>query len=345
MNPMIDLRSDTVTKPTPAMRQAMANAEVGDDVYSEDPTVNLLQERVADMLGKEAALFVPSGSMANQLAIKLHTVPGEEIICEAGGHVFNYETGGPAFLSNVQVHTIPGTRGVITVEDITPAIRSAVYYNPRTALICLENTHNKAGGTIFPLEEMKRIRTFAGERTIALHLDGARLWNASVASGVPMRSYAEQCDTVSVCFSKGLGAPVGSALAGSRVMIERARKFRKIFGGGMRQAGILAAAALYAMEHHLDRLREDHEHARLFAEAAGSIPGIAIDPHTVQTNIIIMDVAGTKRTPAEIVAAVKKEGLLISEMGYTTIRAVTHLDVSRDDVQRAAQIMMRSLKK
>ena len=339
MDPVIDLRSDTVTRPTPAMRTAMANADVGDDVYAEDPTVNRLQERMADLLGKESALFVPSGVMANQIAVKCHTEPGDELIIEAGGHIFNYETGGAAFLSGVQVHTIAGTRGVLTLEQIVPAIRPPVYYNARTALICLENTHNKAGGTVYPIEEIRRIRTFAAERNIRMHLDGARLWNASVASGIPPGAYAALFDTVSVCFSKGLGAPVGSALAGTRETIARARKFRKILGGGMRQAGILAAGALYAIDHHVDRLREDHANARLFAEAAAAIPGFSVDLATVQTNIVIMDIAGTGRTPADLVGALRNRGVLISEMGYTTLRAVTHLDVIADDVRRAAAII------
>ena len=259
----IDLRSDTVTKPSREMRESMSSAEVGDDVYGEDPTVNLLQDKTADILGKEAALFVPSGVMANQLAIKTHTQPGDEVIVESDSHIFNFETAGASFLSNVQLHTLDGNHGILNAEQITQSIRSLVYYNPRTSLVCLENTHNKAGGTIYPIDEIKSISELARNRNIALHLDGARLWNASIASGIKPKEYARFFDTVSVCFSKGLGAPVGSALAGTREKIEKARKYRKIFGGGMRQAGILAAGALFALEYNRERLKEDHKKAKL----------------------------------------------------------------------------------
>jgi threonine aldolase len=335
----IDLRSDTVTKPTPAMREAMMRAEVGDDVYAEDPTVNRLQDHVAALLGKEAALFVPSGVMANQIAIKCHTQPGEEIIVEAGGHVFNYETAAAAFISNTQVMPIAGTRGVMRLEQIIPAIRSDIYYNPRTALICLENTHNRAGGTIYPLDEIERISLYARSRNIRMHLDGARLWNASVATGIALKVYASQFDTVSVCFSKGLGAPVGSALVGSRETITRARKFRKILGGGMRQAGILAAAALHAVEHHQERLAIDHANARKFAEAMNGIRGVSVDPSAVQTNIVVLEIGETGRTVEECIRRSRDAGVLISEMGYTTLRAVTHMDVSEEEVMHAAEIV------
>ncbi len=340
----IDLRSDTVTKPTPAMREAMMRADVGDDVYAEDPTVNRLQERVAELLGKEAALFVPSGVMANQIAIKCHTQPGEEIIVEAGGHVFNYETAAAAFISNTQVMPIAGARGVMRLEQIIAAIRSDIYYNPRTALVCLENTHNRAGGTIYPIEEIERISSFVRSRNIRMHLDGARLWNASVATGIPLKTYASHFDTVSVCFSKGLGAPVGSALAGSREIITRARKFRKILGGGMRQAGILAAAAIYAIDHHIDRLAIDHANARLFAGEMDGIPGVVVDPSAVQTNIVVMEIDGTGRTTEECIRQAKESGVLLSEMGYTTLRAVTHMDVPSEEVKHAAAVVGRLLK-
>ena len=237
----IDLRSDTVTKPSAAMRQAMANAEVGDDVFGEDPTVVKLQEKVAALLGKEKALYVPSGVMSNQLAIKAQTEPGDEIICEQDAHIFNYETAAPSLISSVQVKTLPGLRGVIRAEQLTAAMRPKVYYMPRSRMISLENTHNRSGGTIYPLGEIEKISAFARSHEMLMHLDGARLWNAWVATGIHPKEYAQHFDSVSVCFSKGLGAPVGSAVVGSAAMIERVHKWRKVFGGGMRQAGIIAA--------------------------------------------------------------------------------------------------------
>ena len=341
----IDLRSDTVTKPSREMRESMSSAEVGDDVYGEDPTVNLLQDKTADILGKEAALFVPSGVMANQLAIKIHTQPGDEVIVESESHIFNFETAGAAFLSHVQLHTVTGNHGILKAEQITQSIRSPIYYNPRTSLVCLENTHNKAGGTIYPLEEIKSISELARNRNIALHLDGARLWNASVASGIMPKEYARFFDTVSVCFSKGLGAPVGSALAGTREKIEKARKYRKIFGGGMRQAGILAAGALFALEHNRERLKEDHKKAKLLAEKLQRVLGIHIDQEYVQTNIIVIDIKARKESSGDILAKLKTKGLLLSEMGSTTLRAVTHLDVSMEQINSAAEIIQSVLGK
>lgn len=338
----IDLRSDTVTKPSAAMREAMASAQVGDDVYGEDPTVNLLQEKVAGILGKEAALFVPSGVMANQIALKVHTQPGDEVIAESGSHIFNYETAAAAFISNVQIHTIEGRHGVILAEQIPGAVRSPVYYNPRTRLICLENTHNRAGGTIYPFEELKKISALAHRMEMAMHLDGARLWNAWMATGIQPQEYAQHFDSVAVCFSKGLGAPVGSAVAGSKGFIEQARKIRKILGGGMRQAGVLAAAAIYALENNVERLREDHQKARFFAEQLRSLPGFVINLDTVQTNIVIIDIGQTGKTPGEIIAVLRALGVLLSEMSHTTIRAVLHLDVSQDEVARAVEVMKTS---
>ncbi len=339
----IDLRSDTVTKPSQAMREAMASAEVGDDVYGEDPTVNRLQEMVASMLGKEAALFVPSGVMANQIALKVHTQPGDEVITESGAHIFNYETGAAAFISNVQIHPIEGKRGVITADQIPAAVRSPVYYNPKTRLICLENTHNRAGGTIYPIEEIKKVSTLARSSEISMHLDGARLWNAWMATGIHPKEYGQWFDSVSVCFSKGLGAPVGSALAGTKNFVDGARKVRKILGGGMRQAGILAAAGIYAMQNNVERLREDHAKARFFAEQLNSLPGFAIDMESVQTNIVIIDIAKTGKTPGQITAILRALHVLLSEMTHTTIRAVMHLGVSKDEVARAVEIIKTSL--
>jgi threonine aldolase len=335
----IDLRSDTVTKPSAEMRKAMCAAEVGDDVYGEDPTVNLLQKTTADILGKETALFVPSGVMANQLALKSQTSPGDEVIVECESHIFNFETAGASFLSHVQLNTLRGDHGVLTAPHINQAIRSPIYYNPTTSLICLENTHNKAGGTMYPLEEIKSISELARKKNIALHLDGARLWNASAASGIKPKEYSQFFDTVSVCFSKGLGAPVGSALAGTREIIEKARKFRKIFGGGMRQSGILAAGALYALDHNIDRLNEDHKKAKLFAQKLMGISGIHIDLDYVQTNIVVIKIDGRGGGTGKILSQLKSKGVLLSEMDASTLRAVTHLDVSMEQVTRAAEIM------
>ena len=333
---MIDLRSDTVTKPSHEMREAMVSAEVGDDVYGEDPTVNRLQERVAELLGKEAALFVPSGVMANQLAIKVQTQPGDEVIVESESHIFNFETAGAAFLSNVQLCTVKGTHGILKAEQVPQAIRSSVYYNPKTSLLCLENTHNKAGGTIYPLEEIQKIHDVARNRKLSLHLDGARLWNASVATGIALKEYARYFDTVSVCFSKGLGAPVGSALTGTREKIESARKYRKIFGGGMRQVGILAAGALFALDHNIERLKEDHDKAKWLANELSNLPGITLDLNSVQTNILIFNMSGRSESADELIAQLKAQGVLISEMGNSTLRAVTHLDVSMEQIKRAS---------
>ncbi len=336
---IIDLRSDTVTKPSPEMRKAMMTAEVGDDVYGEDPTVNRLQESVARLLGKEAALFVPSGVMANQIALKIQTQPGDEVIVERDSHVFNYETAAAAFLSRIQLNTLKGVRGVLNADQILQEVRSPVYYNPRVSLVCLENTHNRAGGTIYPLEEIKRIRTLLKKKKISLHLDGARLWNASVATGIAPKEYAKYFDTVSVCFSKGLGAPVGSAIAGPARLIDSARKYRKIFGGGMRQVGILAAGALYALEHNIDRLKEDHANARALAKTASLIKGIEVDIDSVQTNIVIMKIERRKERAEEILIRLKRKGLLLSEMSHTLLRAVTHIDVTRDHIVRASEIL------
>ncbi|MBW7887053.1 MAG: low-specificity L-threonine aldolase [Bacteroidetes bacterium] len=337
MEKIIDIRSDTVTKPTTAMRQAMANAEVGDDVFGEDPTVNILQEKVASLLGKEKALFVPSGCMSNQLAIKAHTNAGDEILVERDAHIFNYETAAPSVMSSVQVQTVPGKKGIFSVEQLPSLIRPDIYYMPKTKLIAVENTHNRAGGTIFPLEEINKLSRFAKERNIIFHLDGARLWNASVATGIPMKTWAEQFDSVSVCFSKGLGAPVGSAICGSAEFISKVRKWRKVFGGGMRQAGIIAAGALYAVENHVERLKEDHQKAKYFAEELSSVTQFSIDLESVQTNIILIDVQKTGKTPNEIISLLKANSILVSSGTFTSLRAVMHLDVSMEEIRYAVQ--------
>ncbi|MDZ7344860.1 MAG: aminotransferase class I/II-fold pyridoxal phosphate-dependent enzyme [candidate division KSB1 bacterium] len=331
----IDLRSDTVTRPTAGMRRAMAEAEVGDDVFGEDPTVNRLQEMVAELLGMEAALFVPSGTMGNQISIHCHTQPGDEIICEAGSHFLHFESGAMAALHGVQARYLAGECGVITAKQIEEALRGEAHYFPRSRMIAIENTHNMAGGTVFPITEIERIRQLAKARGLLMHLDGARLWNACAASGLTPRQYARSFDSVSVCFSKGLGAPIGSAVAGSKEFIARARRVRKMFGGGMRQVGVLAAAAIYALENHLERLQEDHAHARRLAEALHELGGIHIDLATVQTNIVIIHIAQAKLTAAAALEALKKEGVLLVPFGATLLRAVTHLEVSAADIERA----------
>jgi threonine aldolase len=340
---MIDLRSDTVTRPSAAMRTAMANAEVGDDVFGEDPTVNQLQTKVASLLGKEDALFVPSGTMANQTCIKVHTQPGDEVIVERDSHIFNYETAGGAFLSSVQVHPVEGVRGVLSVEGVKRAVRPRVYYMPKTRLLCLENTHNRAGGTIYPIEAIKEMHDLARNEGMMLHLDGARLWNASAVTGIPPREYASYFDSVSVCLSKGLGAPIGSVISGTKEFIDQARRYRKIFGGGMRQAGILAAAGIYALDHNRDRLNEDHEKARYLAGELARMPELSIDLESVQTNIIIIGVEKSGHTPEEILAALRERGVLLTLGNYMGVRAVTHLDVSMEQVREAAAVVARTL--
>ncbi|MFA5833097.1 MAG: low-specificity L-threonine aldolase [Bacteroidota bacterium] len=333
----IDLRSDTVTKPSKAMREAMANAEVGDDVFGEDPTVNKLQETVASLLGKEKALFVPSGCMSNQLALKAHTEMGDEVIMEQDAHMFNYETAAPSIMSAVQVKTIPGVRGVFRAEELPPHIRPALYYMPRTRVICVENTHNRAGGAIFPIDEIKKLSQFCKEREIIFHLDGARLWNASVATGIPVKEWAQYFDSVSVCFSKGLGAPVGSTICGTKEFITKAHKWRKVFGGGMRQSGIIAAGALYAVHHNIERLKEDHDKAKYFSQVLSTIDGFEIDLESVQTNIVLVDVTKSGKTPQEVIAVMKDQGILVSAGTFTKFRALMHLDVSMEQVKFAAE--------
>ena len=335
MNSRIDLRSDTVTRPTPAMRKAMAEADVGDDVFGEDPTVNRLQERAAELLGKETALFVPSGIMANQLAVRLLTDPGDEVIIEAQAHIFHYEAGAGGALSGIQFYPLARARGVLEADQVSDAIRTDEYYLPPTRLICLENTHNRGGGTIYPLEKIKAIAKIARGRRVAMHLDGARIFNASVASGIPAAEYAKPFDTVSFCLSKGLGAPVGSMICTTSDRIPMLRRLRRMFGGGMRQAGILAAAGLYALEHNIKRLADDHAHAQKLATALAGLPGISIDPDHVETNIVIFDIAKTRFSPAQAVEALKKEGVLVVPFGKTLLRAVTHLDVGAKDVEKA----------
>jgi threonine aldolase len=332
MPKVIDLRSDTVTKPTPAMRRAMAQADVGDDVFGEDPTVNRLQERAAELFGREAALFVPSGTMGNQIAIKVHTQPGDEVILEEASHIFNSEMAMMAAFSGVIPRPIPSERGWLRWEQIESAIRPNVYYYAQTRLICLENTHNFKGGSIYPLEWAREIIEKAHERGLKVHLDGARIFNAAVATGRSVKELTEGFDSVMFCLSKGLGAPVGSMLVGSAEFIEKARRVRKMLGGGMRQVGILAAAGLYALEHHIEHLAEDHENAQILAQALREIPEVRLEP--VETNIIIFELT---KTPAEkLITELKKRNILALAIGPRRVRLVTHLDVSRADVLRAA---------
>lgn len=341
---MIDLRSDTVTKPSDAMRKAMARAEVGDDVYGEDPTVNRLQDMAAAMLGKKAALFVPSGTMANQLSIRIQTQPGQEVIVESKSHIVRYEQGAAGALSGVQLHWVTGERGIMTAEQIEAAICPKDPYSIRTALICLENTHNAGGGTIYPLSTIERIREVALRHGIPMHLDGARLFNAVAATTLPPTSYAQNFETVSLCLSKGLGAPVGSLiLTNDSTLIERARRFRRMYGGGMRQAGILAAAGIYALEHNIGRLKEDHDNAKRLARKLQQIPSISVNLQHVDTNILIFDVVNHRHSPPALVAALKQEGVLINAIGGNSFRAVTHLDVSAKQIDEAAEIFVRVL--
>lgn len=338
----VDLRSDTVTKPSPGIREAMARAEVGDDVYREDPTINQLQERVAALLGKEAALFVPSGIMANQIGLRVLTQPGDEVIVHEQAHVLHYEGGSAAALANLQLRPLPGEGGVLGAEEVERAVRPQGEHFARTGAVEIENTHNRCGGTLWSLEQMEAVAEVARRHGIGLHLDGARLWNAHVATGVELAAYAAVADSVSVCFSKGLGAPVGSALAGSAAFVEEARRHRKRYGGAMRQAGIIGAGALWALDHNIERLAEDHEKARLLGDYLLTTPGLAI-PHPLETNIVIADVSGTGLTAAQALEALRQQGVLCGAAGPSTLRFVTHLDVSRDQVARAGEIAARVL--
>ncbi len=325
---MIDLRSDTVTKPTPAMRQAMAEAEVGDDVYGEDPSVNRLQEDAARVVGKEAALFVPTGTMANQLAIRAQTAHGDVVLAGAGAHILRYESGAAAALSGVQIKAL-GEDGTFTAQEATAAIPPRDHHNAPATLVALENTHNAGGGSIWPIEKVEEVAAAAHECGLKVHLDGARLFNAVVASGVPAARWAAKCDSVSFCFSKGLGAPVGSILCGSHVTIERVRRFRKMFGGGMRQAGVIAAAARYALANNIDRLEQDHANARRLAAGLKSI-GLSIEP-APRTNIVLFHC----ERDTELLRALKSRDLLVSLMCPRTFRAVTHMDVDSTAIDDA----------
>ncbi|NQU22041.1 MAG: aminotransferase class I/II-fold pyridoxal phosphate-dependent enzyme [Candidatus Nealsonbacteria bacterium] len=335
----LDFRSDTVTRPTPEMREAMARAEVGDDVLGDDPTVIRLQERVAEVLGKEAAVYVPSGTMSNLIGVRIHCKPGDEMICEEGCHIFNYEQAGYAQLSGIAARPVEGRLGVLQLEQLEGLIRPDNTHLVRTRLVCLENTHNRGGGTIQPYETVEAICDWAHAAGLRTHLDGARLWHAAAATGIEARQWARHFDTVSVCFSKGLGAPVGSALTGSKELIAEAVRHRKVLGGGMRQSGVIAAAALYAMEHHIERLADDHANARRLAEGIAQIDGLAIQGEMPPTNLLFFRVEAALGTAADFAERIRQRGLLMLATAPTTIRAVTHLDVDANDVERAIKIL------
>jgi len=341
---VIDLRSDTVTRPTPAMRAAMASAEVGDDVYGEDPTVNLLEARAAEVFGCEAAIFVPTGTMGNQIAIRLHTQHGQEVICEARSHILDWEMAMMSAFSGCLPRTIAGDRGVLTWSQIRAAIAPKIYYRAATGLISLENSHNMGGGTVTPLPIYEEIWQGAADAGLPTHLDGARVFNAAVYLGISVADLTRGFHTVNFCLSKGLGAPVGSMLVGSRGSIDRARIYRKALGGGMRQAGILATAGLIALEEGPLRLHEDHANARLLADAIATCEGADIDLPSVQTNIVFFTLKDAGDAP-NLVAALKSEGVLCSAIGPHAVRLVTHSDVSREQCERCAAVLVRLLKK
>lgn len=338
---LIDLRSDTVTKPSPEMRQAMYDAEVGDDVFEDDPTVQKLEEKVAALFGREASLFVPSGTMGNQVALRTWARPGDELLLEEGAHIFNYEVGGAAALTGLVLHPLPGRNGVLSAEQIEAALRPENIHHPRTRLVSLENTHNRAGGTIYPLTEIQKIRELAQTHGLKMHLDGARIWNAAVAVGVPLSLYGSLFDSVMTCLSKGLGAPIGSVVIGDRDYIAEARRQRKMLGGGMRQVGILAAAGIYAIDNNFPRLAQDHEHAKFFARALAEIPGLKVDLATVETNIVVIDISPSGLAVSEAVLKLKAEGVLVVPFGAQRIRAVAHLDATREDFETALSVFRR----
>jgi len=339
MAKIIDLRSDTVTKPSPAMRQAMAEAEVGDDVYLEDPTVNRLQERAAALFGREAGLFVPSGSMGNLVCIMAQTERGQEVICEAAGHIYNYEMASMAAVAGVLPRVVSAADGIMTWEQIAPAIREKSYARAQTALVALENTHNMAGGTVYPPRLTQAICDRAHKASLRVHLDGARIFNAAVYLGQGVAEITKNCDSVQFCFSKGLGAPVGSMIVGSKAFIERCRVIRKLLGGGMRQAGVLAAAALVALEEGPKRLHVDHDNARFLAEGLARLPRIHIQPEKVQTNIVIYDIGESGLNSEIFLQRLSARRVLAGAVDARRVRMVTHVDVDRSDIEQALRVI------
>ena len=336
---VVDLRSDTVTKPSPEMRRAMAEAEVGDDVFVEDPTVNRLQERAAEMFGREATLYVPSGSMGNLTCILAQTHPGQEVICEEAGHIYNYEMAAMSAVGGVLPRIVPGEDGILSWENVSKAIRPKVYFRPQTALISLENTHNMAGGTVYPTKVAHEICDQAHDAGVAVHLDGARVFNAATYLGENVAEMTKKFDSVQFCLSKGLGAPVGSMIVGTRSFIERCRSIRKMLGGGMRQVGILAAAGLIALEKGPKRLHVDHDNAKFLADQLAEIPGITLNPAKVKTNIVIYGVKQAGWSSADYLQALSKRGVLGVPVDSERVRMVTHLDVNRADIERAVRVI------
>jgi threonine aldolase len=334
---IVDLRSDTLTRPTDAMRAAMAAAEVGDDVFGEDPTIAALEARAAELAGKAAALFVPSGTMANLIACKLHTQPGDEVILERTSHLYRYEAGGFAMYAGVSVALLDGERGLVAPEQIDAAIRLHDVHQPRSRLLWLENTHNAGGGSCWPLDRLAAVVAAGRAHGLAVHLDGARVWNACVAQDVPLTAIAEHVDSLSFCFSKGLGCPVGSVLIGTRQFITDARHIRKMLGGGMRQAGVLAAAALHALDHHVARLADDHRNAAILADGFDGLAGLRVR-RPVETNIVLVDTSASAMSPLDLVGTLIGTGIRCLPMNATTVRLVTHLDVGREDVEHALAV-------
>ena len=335
---MIDLRSDTVTKPSEGMRKAMFSAEVGDDVYKEDPTVNRLESKIAELMGKEAALFVPSGVMANQICLNVQTQPNDEVICETDAHIFQYESGSPAALSGIQLYPVNSNNGILAPESVEEVIRpQSAYYMPRTKVLEIENTHNRAGGIVYTIEEIKKLKSVVDKYGLKFHLDGARLWNAHVASGISLKDYCSYFDTVSVCLSKGLGAPIGSVIIGEKPIIEEAFRIRKGWGGGMRQVGIMAAAGLFAIENNIDRLQKDHELAETLADYLVSSGNFEIDITNVHTNILIFKPKDL--SVEDVLQKCESKGLLLSVGKPGTLRAVTHMDVNDADILHACKIL------
>ena len=333
----IDLRSDTVTQPTTAMKEAMLNAPLGDDVFGDDPSVLALEEKAATMLGKEAALFVPTGTMGNQICIRAHTQPGDEMICSDNAHIYIYEGGGFAALSGLSVACVKNDSGIMKPSDVKAAIRAegSLSHYPETSLICLENTANRGGGTYYSLEAIQEIGAIARERSLAYHLDGARMFNAVVASGISAKEMVAPFDSISLCLSKALGCPVGSVIVGTRTFINRCHRFRKMFGGGMRQAGILAAAGSYALDHHIERLADDHARAKNLAEALNSVDGYRVNLESVKSNMVYVDVTRESRSAPELVEALAHDGIMITAVNDDTIRAVTHLQIDDEGIEAA----------
>ena len=335
----IDLYSDTQTRPTPAMRRAMAEAPVGDEQRNEDPSVNRLCAMVCELLGKEAAMYLPSGTMCNEIAILVHCRPGDEILADRTAHIIIAEGGGPAALAGALVGPLDGRRGVFTAEQVDDGVRDASRYAPRTGLVSVEQTSNRGGGTVWPLEAIRAVADAAGRHALPLHMDGARLMNAVVASGVPARDFAEPFNSVWIDLSKGLGCPLGGVLAGSADFVEQAWRWKQRMGGAMRQAGIVAAAGIHALEHHVDRLAEDHANARLFAERIAGLPGLEVDVDAVETNLVFIDVAGTGLTADAVYRRLLDRGVRIGPGGSHDMRAVTHLDIDRGQVEEAAEVL------